>query len=164
MSHGEGWNFFRLGRLTERADQTSRILDVKYFILLPDSEMIGMTLDTVQWTAVLKSVSAFEMFRKSYSSVTPQNVTEFLLLNREFPRSLMFCLNQMDYSLKQITKNYPDTGLRASRRLGKLRAELDFTTIGEIISGGLHESIEAFQLKMAGFGQAIYQDFFNGTN
>jgi len=163
MSHDEGWHFSRLGRLTERGDQTSRILDVKYFILLPDPGMVGMTLDAVQWTALLKSVSAFEMFRKRYSGVTPQNVSEFLLLSKEFPRSLLFCLTQMEYSLKQIAGGDTQIGATALRKLGKLQANLEFTTISEVIGTGLHEYIEAFQLKLASVGQAIVHDFFNGA-
>jgi uncharacterized alpha-E superfamily protein len=163
MSHDEGWHFTRLGRLTERADQTSRILDVKYFILLPDPTMVGMTLDTVQWTALLKSVSAFEMFRKRYAAVTPRNVSEFLLLSREFPRSLLYCLDKMELSLKSISVNDARCGAHSQRRLGKLRSELEFATINEIIGTGLHEYIDGVQLKLAGIGQAVGQDFFIGA-
>ncbi len=164
MNHDEGWHFARLGRLFERADQTSRILDVKYFILLPDPTMVGMTLDSVQWTALLKSVSAFEMFRKRYSLVTPQNVSEFLILNREFPRSLIFCLNQMEFSLKYITGQDHATGSKSIRKLGKLRSDLEFTTISEVIGGGLHEYLESYQTKLADLGMSISHNFFNGLS
>ncbi len=162
-NHGEGWHFLRLGRLAERADQTSRILDVKYFILLPDPSMVGMALDTVQWLALLKSASAFEMFRKRHSTVTPQNVSEFLLLDREFPRSFIFCLSGMERSLKAISGGDPKTGEASLRKLGRLRAELEYTTIAEIIASGLHERIEKFQSDLADVGQSVYEEFFNGV-
>lgn len=162
-NHGEGWHFLRLGRLQERADQTSRMLDVKYFILLPDPSMVGMALDAVQWLALLKSASAFEMFRKRYSTVTPQNVSEFLLLDREFPRSALFCLAGMEESLKAIAGGEPGIGEASLRKLGRLRAELEFATIDEIVSDGMHERIEAFQGSLSDVGHSFYEEFFNGV-
>jgi len=159
MCHDIGWHFCRLGTLTERADQTSRILDVKYYILLPDPGMVGMVLDTVQWTALLKSVSAFEMFRKRYSSVTPRNVSEFLLLNPDFPRSLLFCVRAIERSLKDIAEGEKQQ-LSSIRKIGRMRAELEFTPIQEIIAKGLHESIEEFQLKLGDLTTAVRQNFF----
>ncbi len=158
MCHDQGWNFARLGRILERADQTSRILDVKYFILLPAPELVGLVLDTVQWTAVLKSVSAFEMFRKRYSNVTPQNVAEFLLLSPEFPRSLLFCVKLLEHSLKDIV--YPEkTNAISLRTVGKLRADLEFTTIKEIVGKGLHEMIEEYQVRLGELNNDIRRDF-----
>jgi len=158
MSHDIGWNFARLGRLTERADQTSRILDVKYFILLPDPAMVGMVLDIVQWTALLKSVSAFEMFRKRYSGATPRNVSEFLLLDRDFPRSLRYCVSEMEAGLKEIA-GADSPCVTSLRKVGRLKAELEFTTIEEIIAAGLHESIESFQSRLADLTAAVRKDF-----
>src|SRR5262249_47143954 len=71
MTHGEGWHFFRLGRRLERADKTSRILDVKYFLLLPTADDVGTTFDDIQWAAVLRSASAFEMYRKCHGRISP---------------------------------------------------------------------------------------------
>ncbi len=163
-SHSEGWHFLRLGRFFERADQTSRILDVKYYILLPDPAMVGMALDTVQWLALLKSASAFEMFRKAYSSVTPQNVSNFLLLDPTFPRSVFFCLSAMEESLKQIIGPTKTIGEKSLRKLGKMRSELEYTTIDEVISGGMHERIDALQTDFANLGKCIFSDFFNGIS
>ena len=105
MSHGEGWHFCRLGRLLERADKTSRILDVKYFILLPSVWDVGTPVDDIQWAAVLRSASAFEMYRKRYHLLTPDHIVEFLLLDREFPRSAYHCLVQADESLHAISSS-----------------------------------------------------------
>jgi uncharacterized alpha-E superfamily protein len=114
MSHNEGWHFGQIGRLLERADKTARILDVKYFILLPSPSEVGMTLDQLQWIALLKSASAYEMYRKQIRRITPQDVAEFLILNREFPRSIQFCLLQAEHSLCKIT------GITAG--LGRIRS------------------------------------------
>src|SRR5690606_13020727 len=98
MSHGEPWHFARMGQLLERADKTSRILDVKYFILLPHPDDIGTPLDIVQWSALLRSASALEMYRKSKGRILPAHVAEFLILDRLFPRSMRFCLIEAELS------------------------------------------------------------------
>ncbi|WP_308602924.1 alpha-E domain-containing protein [uncultured Fibrobacter sp.] len=160
MNHDLAWNFVRLGTMLERADQTSRILDVKYYILLPDISMIGLVLDTVQWNAVLKSVSAFEMFHKKYSNVTPQNVAEFLLLSELFPRSLRYCLEQAEINMKNIS--FPQKiNIESVRLLGKIRSELAFSTIDEIIASGLHEKIERIQKQLGYLSSQIWKDFFS---
>src|SRR5208282_6410476 len=91
MTHGEAWHFCRLGRKLERADKTSRILDVKYFILLRSVADVGTTFDDIQWAAVLRSASAFEMYRKTHGRIAPRRIVEFLLLNDEFPRAIHHC-------------------------------------------------------------------------
>ncbi|HCV25565.1 MAG TPA: hypothetical protein DGN59_19075, partial [Candidatus Latescibacteria bacterium] len=88
MSHGEAWHFGRIGAMLERADKTSRILDVKYFILLPQVQDVGTPYDNIQWSALLKSASAFEMYRKKYGRIEPRDVAAFLILDPEFPRSI----------------------------------------------------------------------------
>jgi len=164
MSHGIGWNFAWLGRMLERADQTSRILDVKYYVLLPDVSMVGMTLDTVQWTALLKSVSAFEMFRKTYSAVTPQNVAEFLVLNKEFPRSVFYCLEHAERALQNIIAHQKTiNGEKSMRVIGKLKALLEFATVDEIIMRGLHETVDDIQVRLSDFNAAIRNDFIDCT-
>jgi uncharacterized alpha-E superfamily protein len=159
MSHDVAWNFTHLGTLLERADQTSRILDVKYYILLPDVSMVGMALDTVQWNAVLKSVGAYEMFHRRNSNVTPHNVAEFLLLSEDFPRSLRYCLEKAEICLKNIA--FPvKSNAESIRLLGKLRSDISFTTIEEIIDHGLHEQIEKVQIRLNELGNQIWKDFF----
>ncbi len=159
MTHDVAWNFARLGTMIERADQTSRILDVKYYILLPDVSMVGMALDTVQWNAVLKSVGAYEMFHRKNSNVTPQNVADFLLLSEDFPRSLRYCLEQAEISLKNIA--FPvKSNADSLRLLGKMRSDMAFSTIEEIIKNGLHEKIEEMQKNLCDLGTQIWKDFF----
>ena len=161
MSHGEGWHFGRVGRLLERADKTSRILDVKYFILLPAVTDIGTPFDDIQWAAVLKSASAFEMYRKRFGRLTPDRVADFLILDREFPRAMHYCVVKTEESLHAISGAPLGTFQNlAEQRLGRLRSELDYAQIQEIIKGGLHEFLDAFQAKLNHVGAAIFSTFF----
>ena len=161
LSHGEGWHFSRLGRLIERADKTSRILDVKYYFLLPSVRDVGTSLDNIQWAALLKSASALEMYRKRYGPITPHQVAEFLILAPEFPRAIQYCLIKAADSLHAISGS--ELGLYqnlAGKRLGRLKAELAYADIDEIMSGGLHEFLDNFQAKLNLLGDAIAETFF----
>jgi uncharacterized alpha-E superfamily protein len=161
MSHGEGWHFGRMGRLLERADKTSRILDVKYFILLPAVAYVGTPFDDIQWAAVLKSASAFEMYRKRHGRLVPDRVADFLILDREFPRAMHDCIVKAEESLHAISGSPLGTFQNlAEQRLGRLRSELDYAQIQEIIASGLHEFLDAFQAKLNRVGDAICETFF----
>lgn len=162
MSHNEGWHFGQMGRLLERADKTARILDVKYFILLPSVKDVGTPLDEIQWMALLKSASAYEMYRKrDLHRITPKGVAKFLILDQEFPRSIQFCLLQTERSLHQITGTPIGTWRNpVERALGRLRSELDYLTIEEIIQSGLHEFLAHLQQQMNGVGDKIFETFF----
>ena len=96
MTHGEAWHFCQLGRMLERADKTSRILDVKYFILLPKVADVGTPFDDIQWLALLRSASALEMYRQRHGRISPVNVVNFLVLDREFPRAVLHCLTRCE--------------------------------------------------------------------
>ena len=161
MSHGEAWYFSQLGELIERADKTSRILDVKYFILLPNAEYVGTPYDNIQWAALLKSVSALEMYRKRYHRISPGQVADFLLFDREFPRAIRYCLINAEESLHNITGSSPGTfSNEAERRLGRLRAEIDYADIKEAFEVGLHSYLDSFQMKLNTVGNAIFDTFF----
>ncbi|ASC69293.1 hypothetical protein XM38_002200 [Halomicronema hongdechloris C2206] len=162
MAHNEGWHFGQLGRLLERADKTARILDVKYFILLPEVSDVGSPLDDLQWIALLKSASAYEMYRKCQYRITPIGVTKFLILNREFPRSIQFCLLQAEESLHNIAGTVTGTWRTSSQRtLGRLRSELDYTTIDEVVQAGMHEFLDNLQSRLNDVGHKIFDDFFS---
>lgn len=161
MTHNEGWHFGQLGRLLERADKTARILDVKYFILLPAVNLVGTALDEIQWIALLKSASGYEMYRKRQRRISPNGIAKFLILDREFPRSIQFCLLEAEQSLQQITGCMPGIWHNAAERtLGRLRAELDFITIEEIIQGGLHEFLDHIQTQLNYVGDKVFETFF----
>lgn len=161
MSHGEGWHFARLGRLLERADKTSRILDVKYYILLPTVTEVGTPFDIIQWSALLKSASALEMYYKQHSCIAPNPVVEFLILNPNFPRAIRYCLIKGEDSLRAIAGSESDRHNNlAEKRLGRLRSEMDYVDMAEILSGGLHEFLDGFQYKLNRTDDAIYETFF----
>jgi len=162
MSHDDGWHFFRLGKMIERADSTSRLLDVKYFLLLPSVEGVGGPVDEMQWTMVLGSASALEMYRKRFGQVAPIDVVDFLLLDPNFPRSVLFCLVHADDSLRDITGSPPGAYRnRAEQWLGLLKAELAYASVADIIASGLHEFLDGLQGKLNKVGFAIGDAFFN---
>ena len=161
MSHNEGWHFCRLARLLERADKTSRILDVKYYLLLPGPSDVGTTVDEVQWAAVLRSASAFEMYRKRHGSITPAKVVEFLMLSRRFPRSVRFCLDKGERSLHSITGTPVGSWTNASEReMGRVVSDLAYAETATMLSHGLHEHIDDLQQRMNRIGDAVYAQFF----
>lgn len=161
MSHGEGWHFARLGRLLERADKTSRILDVKYFMLLPTVAEVGTPFDIIQWSALLKSASALEMYCKQHGRISPNQVAEFLILNPNFPRAIHYCLIKAEDSLHAIVGSESDRHSNlAEKRLGRLRSEMDYADLADILSAGLHEFFDDFQLKLNRTDDAIYETFF----
>ncbi|MGC3991706.1 MAG: alpha-E domain-containing protein [Chthoniobacteraceae bacterium] len=97
LTHGDGWNFLQLGKYLERADSASRILDLKYHILLPSGAEVGGDIDAVQWAAVLKTCSAYEAYCKIHlGGINPAKVAEFLILHDSFPRSIRYCADQLD--------------------------------------------------------------------
>ncbi|MEQ9356618.1 alpha-E domain-containing protein [Coleofasciculus chthonoplastes] len=160
MTHNEGWHFGQLGRLLERADKTTRILDVKYFVLLPSVQWVGTPLDQIQWMALLKSASAYEMYRKSQHRITPTSVAEFLILNRQFPRSIHFCLAQAEQSLHQITTTPRGTWCNpAERGLGRLCSQLGYLTIEDVFEDGLHEFLNQMQIEINQVGNQISKTF-----
>jgi uncharacterized alpha-E superfamily protein len=160
MTHGEGWHFGRLGRLLERADKTSRILDVKYFILLRSVADVGTPLDEVQWVAVLRSASAFEMYRKRHGRITPQAIAEFLLLDAEFPRAIRFCLTTARDSLHAISGTPIGTYRKpAEKLLGQICSDLSYANVDDVMAEGLHEYLDTLQTKMNLASTGIYERF-----
>src|SRR6516225_2543123 len=161
MSRGEAWHFAQLGRLLERADKTSRILDVKYFILLPSSAEVGTPLDLIQWSALLKSASAFQMYHRSRGRISPSQVADFLILDREFARAMRFCLNHAERSLHCITGSPRGAGTTpAEQHLSVLGSQFDFAYIDDVIEEGLHEFVDRFQTRLNLVDDAVFQTFF----
>jgi uncharacterized alpha-E superfamily protein len=161
MTHGEAWHFCRLGRMLERADKTSRILDVKYFILLRSVAEVGTIYDDVQWVAVLRSASAFEMYRKRHGRISPMAIVEFLLLDGEFPRAVRFCLNSARDSLHAISATRVGPHRKpADKLLGQICSDLAHASVEEIVKGGLHEYLDALQTNVNRASTGIYERFF----
>lgn len=161
MSHNEAWHFIRMARKIERADKTTRILDVKYFLLLPSVSYVGTSIDDIQWSAMLKSVSGFEMYRKACGRIAPARIAEFLLLDREFPRAVHYCLIRAEESLHAITGTpWGRFQNAAEQKLGQIRSELDYMRIEDIIGAGLHEYLDSFQTKLNLFDESMFNTFF----
>ena len=165
VARTEGWHFRQLGQCLERADKTSRILDVKYHILLPSPKEIGSPLDFLHWMALLKSVSAFNTYRRLYGNISPDGVVEFLILNKYFPRSVLFCLKEAENCLYKISGStgggYSNS---AEKAMGELRSKLEYDDVNDIISDGLHESIEHLQIKINNISNKINDNYFQIKN
>jgi uncharacterized alpha-E superfamily protein len=161
MSRNEAWHFLVLGRMLERADKTSRILDVKYFMLLRSAADVGTPLDDVHWSAVLRSASAFEMYRKRHGRMSPEGIAQFLLLDPEFPRAIRFCLNSAREALHAISGT-PLGSFKnpAERFMGQLCSELAYANIEDVIRSGLHEYLDSLQTKMNHVSVGIHDTFF----
>jgi uncharacterized alpha-E superfamily protein len=161
MSHNDAWHFMRLGGSIERAEKISRILDVKYFILLPSTSFVGTPYDDLHWSAVLKSVSGFEMYRKKYGRISSHDIVDFLVLDHDFPGAIHHCIHSADKCLRAITGSSTGSFQYHSEQLmGLLHAELDFTSVDHIINNGLHEYLDDLQGKMNAIGDNLLLDFF----
>ncbi len=162
MTHGEGWEFARLGRMLERADKTARIIDVKYFILLPSVDYVGMPYDHILWGALLRSASAFEMYRKRFGQIVPDQIIEFLILDNEFPRAVHHCLIMAEIALRNISGTVRGRFTnRAEKTLGRLLAELDYIQVEEIKAIGLHEFLDTTQTHLNQISVAVSETFFS---
>lgn len=158
-SRSEGWEFIEFGKLLERADKTTRILDVKYHILLPTATDVGGALDTAQWQAVLRSASALEAYRRYYvREILPWKAAEFLLFSDSFPRSLNFCVTQVDDLLRRILG---ETGARprsrAARVSRRLLADLQALAITDVLEQGLHEFLMEVQERLRAIEEDVVQ-------
>jgi uncharacterized alpha-E superfamily protein len=161
MPHDEAWHFSRLGRMIERADKTSRIVDVQYYTLLPRSTDVGSALDVVRWSALLKSASALESYRRRYGKILPHRVAELLILDSRFPRSMHFGVVKAQESLRDITGSGDGTYRTTSEQLmGRLRSSMDYADIAYIMEHGLHEFVDDFQQQLNSIGAAVHDELF----
>ena len=145
-----------IGQSFERADKTSRILDVKDFVPGP----AGSGYEELAWSALLKSASALEMYRKRHGVIVPARVLEFLVLDRRFPRSLRYCISKAERSLQAIVgATLEGRESKAERALGRLRAELEFATVDDVLARGLHAYMDAMQEKLNEVGEAVWATF-----
>ncbi len=162
MTHGEGWQFARLGRMLERADKTARIIDVKYFILLPSIDYVGTPFDHILWGSILRSASAFEMYRKRYGQIVPDQIIEFMVLDAEFPRAIHHCLIMAELSLRNISGTMRGRFTNsAEKALGRLLSDLDYTTIDDIKAAGLHQFIDDLQTRLNSVSEVVFETFFS---
>ncbi|MEO7400396.1 MAG: alpha-E domain-containing protein [Polaromonas sp.] len=161
MLQDEAFHFLRLGTFLERADNTARLVDVKFHAV--QSDFLGVPgleeqeYDFYHWSAILRSVSAFEVYRKVYRDVIkPERVAELLILRPDMPRSLLACLNELMDNLAMVTS---DPLSETQRRAGKLRADLQYGRIDEILATGLHAFLTQFLDRVNELGAHISREF-----
>lgn len=159
MLRNDIYNFTRLGTFIERADSTARILDVKYYVLLPSSANVGSSLDNVQWENILRSVSAFRAYRWLYGGdISPSGIADFLILDQRMPRSLVFCVRKTVDNLGYLASAYG--GDWSCQQAGKrLLAKLESNTVDSIMEFGLHEFLGEFVIENNALSMQIEKDF-----
>lgn len=157
MLHDDAFGFLRLGTFLERADNTARILDVKYHVLLPSPSDVGGAEDYYEWSAILRSVSAFAAYRKIYrETVTAWRVAEILVLRHDMPRSLHACFDEISTILQALRATHNSESMRIA---GELHAELHFARIETIFQGGLHQFLVNFIRRTNQLGSEIQKSF-----
>ena len=161
MLRNDGYHFLTLGAHVERADMTLRLLDVKSYVLLPETDVVGGGRDHHQWTSVLHATSALRAYHHVYrGDYSPETIADFLILNRQFPRSVAFCYAEMAQTLDALSEGYGevhdchDTAARMVEDLGKLR-------MGEIFRIGLHDFVLEAIGRTHRLGTEIYRAYFS---
>jgi uncharacterized alpha-E superfamily protein len=155
MPHDDGWRFLTLGRMLERAEMTCRLLNVRYAQLTATDDT-----DAHQWRLVLRSASALEAHRRAYrTNVDSSSVVEFLLLSREFPRSVLFCLRAAEGFLAELAPPVP--AILAQRLLGRIRAALEFRDVHELLAEDLTRFLDEVQEGVGAVADAVARQFFN---
>lgn len=158
IERGQGYHFWRLGQFLERADKTSRLLHVKYFYLLPHLTDVGTPLDDLQWSALLESLDLKETYIRTKGLITPDDVIEMIVLDRGFPRAILFCLNTALDSLYRITH---DKSEKPHEILENLCASLEAMSPRDIIDEGMNEFIDELQLRINEVNNAIHLQFIS---
>ena len=162
MIHNEGWWFVQAGKFLERADKTTRILDVRHQSLPEQGVPERISPDeALEWAAVLRSCSAWDAYKTIYGAdVHPRRVAKFLLLSDIFPRSVRFCVNELNRALRQIS-GVPEGHFTndAEKLIGRFQAELQFSTIEEIFEVGLHRYLDEAQLKLNNVGGELFRAY-----
>jgi uncharacterized alpha-E superfamily protein len=158
MLRDEAYEFIRLGTFMERADNTARLLDVKYHTLLPTTSDVGGAVDYYQWSALLRSVSALNSYRRIYRDViTPKRVAELLILRDDLPRSMHTCMNDIYAILGELCKR---DSMEPERLAGELHAQLHYGRVEHVVAKGLHEYLMEFLAKLELLNAELNHSFF----
>ncbi|MEP0314738.1 MAG: alpha-E domain-containing protein [Hyphomonas sp.] len=159
MLRNDIYNFVMLGIMFERADNTARILDTKYYVLLPSSASVGSSLDNVQWEMILRSASAERSFHwLNGGNITPRAIADFLIFDTRMPRSLAYCYDTITYQLDWLSRQYCQR-LETHDLAASLEASLTATTIESVFENGLHEFLTDFLVRNASLSSQIEKDF-----
>jgi uncharacterized alpha-E superfamily protein len=162
IMRNEGWFFVQVGRYLERADKTSRILDVRHATFPERGAPAAATqFDALAWAAVLRSCSAWDAYKAVYGAeVQPAQVAEFLLMSDDFPRAVRFCVQEMNTALRRISGVAEGRFLNDAEKLaGRLVAELQFSNASDVFDVGLHLFIDQLQVKLNSIGGALFQAY-----
>ena len=159
---GQGWYFSRMGRYVERADQTTRLFDIKYHLLLPDPADVGSPLDVSQWNALLRSAAGYQAFRQFHpEGITPARVAGFLLLDPRFPRSVALCVTDAGTLLDRLRSRHNlRGGTGAAEELDRLRGLLGSMPVRDILKEGLHQFLDMLQRQLVAVTDDLAGTFF----
>jgi uncharacterized alpha-E superfamily protein len=158
----DGYNFLNIGYYLERGDNTARLMDVKYYVLLPRVDFVGSGLDNYQWSTLLRAMGAQRAFHWAYGGeVTAAKIAHFLILNPQSPRSLITCVAGMANHLGRLAKAYARE-TEAQARARQMLADLEGETVDRIFDEGLHDYLTRFIRDAAGLGQAIHDVYLSG--
>lgn len=162
LLRNDGWDFLNLGYVLERADSTARLLDVKYYVLLPNVSFVGSGLDNYQWRTLLRAMSLHRAFHWAYGGeVTAHKIADFLILNPQTPRGLRLCVQAMTLHLERLGKAYGKT-TEAQASAQVLLAQIDAITIDRVFDEGLHEFLTRFIREVSDLGQKIHDSYLSG--
>ncbi|MBX2849894.1 MAG: alpha-E domain-containing protein [Acidiferrobacterales bacterium] len=157
--YDDGADFFNLGCFIERADNTARLLDIKYHVLLPTIDMVGKDIDNYQWTSLLRGVSAYRAYHWAYrGDQTPQKIADFLILNPTCPRSLRYCVAQTSRHLNRLNVAYSSYS-PAQHMATLMHEELKVAQVNGILKDGLHEFLMQFILKNNQLANSVGESF-----
>jgi uncharacterized alpha-E superfamily protein len=160
----DGFDFLNLGYYLERGDNTARLLDVKYYVLLPTTDMVGGSIDTYQWTTLLRALSSYRAFHWSYGGeYSPRKIAHFLILNRACPRSLLHCQEKAGEHLGRLAQGYGSRN-RAHERVHAMLGELMDAEVEDIIDEGLHQFLTRFINQNGALAQDVADGYLFGVN
>lgn len=162
LLRNDGWDFLNLGYFLERADSTARLIDVKYYVLLPGIEYVGSGLDNYQWTTLLRAMSAHRAFHWAYGGdVTARKIAHFLILNPQCPRSLIACTQGINMHLDRLARGY-GRSTDAQKRARCVLSELADGTVESVFEEGMHEFLSRFIGEVAAVGGLVREDYLSG--
>ncbi len=158
----EGWYFYRLGKFIERADQTTRLLDIGYFTITGSTPTTRPSQDFIHWHALLRSVAGYHAFRRVYPrGMAPTAIAGFILYNESFPRSVALCAREINGVLTRLKSRYKlRGGSAAMERIDEILAALSSRTIERVIEDGLHEYLDWLQLRLSDVTSELSHSFF----
>lgn len=158
----DGFDFMNIGVYLERADSTARLLDVKYFVLLPQVDLVGSGLDNYQWRTILRAMSAHRAFNWAYGGeVTPAKIADFLILNRKMPRSLISSAEELCWHLDRVARGYART-TEAQSKARALVAQLSEMAVEDIFDEGLHEFLVRWLRDVSEIADTVTRVYLSG--